>query len=139
MWGWHGSVEKMARREGLCTHPYLFCESCSHTSHIAFSVAGSSKALAVNRKAVMANKCAGSSRASLQMLFGMLDLPSPVSKKNVYTQHSVVICDQARLRRAARRKRKGLDDKRTQKEGVMYTPGAFDCDLPGPSKRARTQ
>ena len=89
--------EKLASREGLCTHPYLFCESCSHTCPIAFSMAGSSKALAVNRKAVMANKCAGGSRASLQMLFGMLDLPPPVSK-NVYTQHSVVICDQARRR-----------------------------------------
>ena len=39
-------------------------------------------------------------------------------------------------RRAARR-RKGLDDKHKEKEGVMYASGAFDLDAPGPSKHAR--
>ena len=42
------------------------------------------------------------------------------------------------LRRASRRKRKGLDDKRQEKEGPMYMPGAFDCGEPGPSKRPRS-
>ena len=43
-------------------------------------------------------------------------------------------------RRAARRKRKGFEDKHKEKEGVMYASGAFDLDdggAPGPSKRAR--
>lgn len=37
-------------------------------------------------------------------------------------------------RRAVRRKRKGFDDKQSQKEGVMYLAGAFVGDQPGPSK-----
>ena len=41
------------------------------------------------------------------------------------------------LRRAARRKRKGFDDRHQQREGVMYSSGAFGDDVPGPSKRAR--
>ena len=43
-------------------------------------------------------------------------------------------------RRAARRKRKGFEDKHKEKEGIMYASGAFDLDdgdAPGPSKRAR--
>ena len=31
-------------------------------------------------------------------------------------------------RRAARRKRKGYDDKKVQSEGIMYSSGAFDND-----------
>lgn len=39
------------------------------------------------------------------------------------------------LRRRARRKRKGFDDKHRQNEGVMYASGAFGGDdTPGPSK-----
>ena len=45
--------------------------------------------------------------------------------------------DGKKLRRLARRKRKGLDDKVQQSEGVMYAPGAFDADAPGPSKRTK--
>ena len=41
------------------------------------------------------------------------------------------------LRRAARRKRKGFDDRHQQREGVMYSSGAFGDDMPGPSKRAK--
>ena len=44
-----------------------------------------------------------------------------------------------REKNSGERPEESLDDKRTQQEGVMYAPGAFDCDLPGPSKRARTQ
>ena len=43
-----------------------------------------------------------------------------------------------RLRRAARRKRKGLDDKSVQSEDVMYASGAFDAGEPGPSKRLKS-
>ena len=43
-----------------------------------------------------------------------------------------------KLRRLARRKRKGLDDKTKSKEGVVYAAGAFGGDGPGPSKRAKT-
>ena len=41
------------------------------------------------------------------------------------------------LRRAARRKRKGFQDKPRQSEGVMYASGAFGDDTPGPSKCAK--
>ena len=42
-----------------------------------------------------------------------------------------------RLRRAARRKRKGLDDKCAQSEDIMYAPGALDAGEPRPSKRCK--
>ena len=42
-----------------------------------------------------------------------------------------------KLRKRARRKRKGLQDKEHEKEGPMYAPGAFDNEQPGPSKRPR--
>ena len=41
------------------------------------------------------------------------------------------------LRRRARKKRKGIEDRNKEMEGPVYVPGGFDCD-PGPSKRART-
>ena len=43
-----------------------------------------------------------------------------------------------KLRRLARRKRKGLQDKTEQSEDVMNAAGAFDTGDPGPSKRPRT-
>ena len=43
-----------------------------------------------------------------------------------------------KMRKAARRKRTGLDDKHVQSEGVMYASGVFDHDAPGPSKRSKT-
>ena len=42
------------------------------------------------------------------------------------------------LRRKARRRRKGLEDTHQQREGPMYSPGAFDTDIPGPSKCPKT-
>ena len=42
------------------------------------------------------NKCAGGSAASLRMLFGVLDLPMPVSK-NVHTMYVQEIEKQAKL------------------------------------------
>ena len=42
------------------------------------------------------------------------------------------------LRRRARRKRKGFDDKHKQNEGVMYASCVFGGDdTPGPSKRPK--
>ena len=43
-----------------------------------------------------------------------------------------------KLRRLARRRRKGLDDRHEQGEGVMYAAGTFDAGQPGPSKRPRS-
>ena len=43
-----------------------------------------------------------------------------------------------KLRRLARRRRKGLDDRHEQGEGVVYAAGAFDAGQPGPSKRPRS-
>ena len=44
-----------------------------------------------------------------------------------------------RLHRLARRKRKGLDDRHQQREGVVHVAGAFDTGDgdPGPSKRVK--
>ena len=78
--------EDFSKRQGLYTAPYLVCESCSSQVLIPFSSVGTRQVLCVNRKAVFANKCAGGSASSLQMLFTMLDMPLPVSK-NVYTVH----------------------------------------------------
>ena len=39
-----------------------------------------------------------------------------------------------KLRRLARRRRKGQDDRHEQGEGVMYAAGAFDAGQPGPSR-----
>ena len=88
--------EDFVRREGLCTKPFLFCESCSNPTSIEFSTAGESKALSINRKAVFASKCAGGSRSSLQMFCAMLDAPSPVSK-NIYTQYNKEMCEISHL------------------------------------------
>lgn len=41
-----------------------------------------------------------------------------------------------KLRKRARRKKKGIEDVDKQKEGPMYAPGGFDCD-PEPSKRTK--
>ena len=71
--------EDFSKRKGLYTAPYLLCESCNSQVSIPFSSVGTSKVLAVNRRAVFANKCAGGSSASLRMLFSMLDMPLPVS------------------------------------------------------------
>ena len=48
--------------------------------------------------------------------------------------------DAKKLSRLARRKRKGLDDRHQQREGIVYAAGAFDADDgdPGPSKRTRS-
>ena len=96
--------EDFSRRQGLYTAPYLLCESCNCQVSIPFSSVGTSKVLCVNRKAVFANKCAGGSAASLQMLFSMLDLPLPVSK-NVYTAHLQEIEAQAKVQAQDSRKR----------------------------------
>ena len=88
--------EDFLKRQGLYTAPYLLCESCSCSVSIPFSSVGNSKVLTINRKAVFANKCAGGSAASLRILFGLLDLPMPVSK-NVYTMHVQEIEKQAKL------------------------------------------
>ena len=63
---------------------------------IPLSSAGNSRVLRINGKALFANKCAGGSSASLRMLFGMMDLPMPVSK-NAYTTHNQEIEKQAKL------------------------------------------
>ena len=39
------------------------------------------------------------------------------------------------LRRKSRRRRKGLNDKHHASEGVMYSPGGFDSNQPGPSSQ----
>ena len=92
--------EDSTKRSGLYTAPYMFCEHCSHRIPIPFTFVGNSKVLLINRKSVLANKCAGGTLASLQMLLGMLDLPMPVSK-NSYTAHVQAISKYALLQAQA--------------------------------------
>ena len=86
--------EDVSRRQGLCTFPSLQCDNCTKTSPITFSTVGTSKVLAINRRTVLANKCAGGSHSSLEYLFAMLDLPPPVSR-NIYKLHMDAVCHEA--------------------------------------------
>ena len=81
--------EDLYKREGLCTHPYLFCQKCGSKTVIPFTKS-SSRSLAINRRAVLANKCIGGSYPSLETFCAMLDLPPPVSQ-HAYQQHMTVI------------------------------------------------
>ena len=89
-----GPVVIKERQEGLCTKPALHCESCGTSTEISFSTATGSMVLALNRKAVLANKCIGGSHSSLKMFLSMLDAPSPVST-NIYTQYNKEICEKS--------------------------------------------
>ena len=63
-------------------------------SNIPFStVLPSHKALTINCKSVFANKCIGSTSASLNTFCTMMVLPAPVSQKQ-YREHAQVINDQ---------------------------------------------
>ena len=53
-----------------------------------------SRALAINRRTVLANKCAGGSHSGLEYLLVMLDLPPPVSR-NIYSLHMDAVCQAA--------------------------------------------
>ena len=81
-------VEDHTRKEGLSTHPLLRCEQCGATNNIPFStLPPSHKALTINRKSGSANKCIGSTSASLNTFCMMMDLPAPVSQKQ-YREHA---------------------------------------------------
>ena len=49
--------EDVSRRQGLCTFPFLYCLNCTTALPIPFSTLGSSKALAINRRAVCQQVC----------------------------------------------------------------------------------
>ena len=83
--------EDVSKRQGLCTYPFLYCLNCTTTLPIPFSTLGSSKAIAINLRAVLADKCAGGSHSSLKYLFALLD-PPPVSR-NIHSLHSDTVCD----------------------------------------------
>ena len=108
-------VQDHTRKEGLSTHPSLQCEQCGATNKIPFStLPPSHKALTINRKSVFANKCIGSTSASLNTFCTMMDLPAPVSQKQ-YREHAIVINDQCiaeaqdSMRRARQEVRKCYD------------------------------
>ena len=81
--------EELFKREGLFTYPYLFCQSCQTKTAIPFGKCGP-RSLAVNRRAVLANKCVWGSYVSLETLFVLLDIPPPVSQ-HAYQQHMKVV------------------------------------------------
>lgn len=108
-----GSVsfkEELHKREGLCTHPHLFCTSCQSATPIPFAKSGA-RSLAVNRRTVLANKCVGGSYTSLETLFVLLDLPPPVSQ-HAYQQHMKIVAmeAQAEVNESMRRAREELRD-----------------------------
>ena len=85
--------------------------------------------------------------SSLSSLSSQLELePTPFctgflkekDKRRVKTSVYKNTDEAQKNRRAARRRRKGLDDKHTQREGVTYSSGASVGDEPGPSKRSKT-
>ena len=86
--------EDVSRRQGLCTYPFLYCESCTKFSAIQFSTVSTSRALAINRRTDLANKCAGGNHSGLEYLLAMLDLPPPVSR-NIYSLHMDAVCQAA--------------------------------------------
>ena len=86
--------EDVSRQQGLCTYPFLYCESCTKVSAIQFSTVSTSRALAINRRTVLANICAGGSHSGLEYLLAMLDLPPPVSR-NIYSLHMDAVCQAA--------------------------------------------
>ena len=88
--------ERLHLRQGLYTemHQILSCEECSSTVDIPFSQCTPSKALAVNRRSVLATKCVGGNHASLSMFCGMLGLPPPVCRV-AYVEHMKEIRTQA--------------------------------------------
>ena len=86
--------ERLHLRQGLYTEMHLSCVECSSTVDIPFSQCTPSKALAVNRRSVLATKCVGGNHASLSMFCGMLGLPPPVSRV-AYVEHMKEIRTQA--------------------------------------------
>ena len=71
--------EDLYRREGLVTHPYLFCVACTGKSPIPYAKVGTTRWLVLNESSVLANKCAAGTHPSLQMTCVMIGLPrSPV-------------------------------------------------------------
>ena len=93
--GWPAEVrENLYRQEGLATYPYLFCTSCRGKDYISYSSVTRSSSTssdkrqrqaALNRRSVLATKCAGGTHKSLQMYCCMLDFPRPVSR-TMYTK-----------------------------------------------------
>ena len=102
--------EELFKREGLCTHPYLFCQNCKTKTPIPFAKCGS-RSLAVNRRAVLANKCVGCSYTSPETLFVLLHLPPPVSQ-HAYQQHmkAVAVGACAEVEESMRRAREEVRD-----------------------------
>ena len=107
--------EDFTRLEGLCTKPVLHCESCGTSTVISFSTAAGSKALALNRKTVLANKCIGGSHSSLKMFLAMLDALSPVST-NIYTQYNKEIREKSH--------QQALDSMKNAREEIRKHYGA---------------
>ena len=69
------------------------------------------RSLAVNRRAVLANKCVGGSYASLESHFVLLDIPPPVSQCT-YQQHMKVVAMRvaAEIEESTRRAREEVRD-----------------------------
>lgn len=71
--------EDMHRKEGLVTHPYIYCSSCGRKASIQFARVASTKKFAIKEKSLFANKCIGGRHSSPDLFYTMMDLPLPVS------------------------------------------------------------
>ena len=113
--------ENFQRQQCFYTAPSLICDTCAKVTPIPFAV--HQKKVAERLELDLTPLCKHFLQAK--------DIKR--IEKSKYKNS-----DRAKyLRRAARRKRKGFDDRHQQQEGVMYSSGAFGNDVPGPSKRAR--
>ena len=105
-------------KQGLFTSPHFICKRCHNETAIHFpTLGGNSRALAINRRIVFANKCIGGTRAGLDVFCSILDLPNPVSQKP-YAQHVEAVKEKAILQ--------AKDSmKRANKEVREH----YDCDV----------
>ena len=127
--------EYLSSKQGLYTAPYLYCSNCQKTTPISFNIRGSNKTLAINIKlaCALAVMCFNDGSASLANVCDIMKIPLSKyrrrylkKKGRARVRRSVLKCSTKgkAVRRAARRRRKGYEDKKS--EGLMYSTGAFD-------------
>ena len=92
--------EDLYRREGLVTHLYLYCVACAGKSPIPYAKVGTTRRLALNESSVLANKCAGGTHPSLDLVCTMMGLPPPISAPQ-YAEHSKIVCAGCTLQAAS--------------------------------------
>ena len=89
--------EDFHRREGLVTHPYLFCPGCKEKDYIEYSRGSAKqKRFQLNQRSVLANKCIGGTHPSMQLFCSIMELPLPLAYRT-YSSHSHAVCKASEL------------------------------------------